>query len=102
MTFRAKDVLRLYVNGQMKAEGGTDPVDALLDNDVPLLIGNDFQLGGAHRAGQPREFTGIIDEVAIFNRVLSEAEIQQVMNAMIMPVESVGKLAAAWGAIKKL
>lgn len=102
MTFRAKDMLRLYVNGEMKAEGGADPVDALFDNDVPLLVGNDFQLGGSHRAGQPREFTGIIDEVAIFNRVLSEAEIQQVMNAMIMPVESVGKLAAAWGAIKKL
>jgi len=101
MTFKAEDMLRLYINGEMKAEGETDVIDALFDNNVPLLIGNDFQIGGAHRAGQPREFTGIIDEVAIFNRVLSEDEIQKVMDGAILPVESVGRLAATWGSIKE-
>ena len=102
MTFKAKDAIRLYVNGEMKGEGKVDFMASLFDNTVSLLIGNDFQVGGSHRAGQPREFTGIIDEVAIFNRALSKDEISKAMIGQILAVESAGKLAVSWGTIKGL
>ena len=70
-----------------------------MDNNTPLMIGTDFQVGGAH-SGQAREFTGIIDEVTVFNRALSDEEIGLVMNGLIMAVDSYGKLAVTWGAIK--
>jgi hypothetical protein len=101
MTFKAGDFLRIYVNGKLSAETQAGATESLFDNNVPLLIGTDFQIGGAHN-GQPREFTGIIDEVVIFNRALSEDEIKLVMAGMVMPVESFGKLTIVWGALKKL
>jgi hypothetical protein len=100
MTFKASKFLRLYVNGELKAETEAVITDQLFDNNTPLLIGTDFQIGGAH-SGQPREFTGIIDEVAIFNRALSDEEIQMVMDGLIFPVEPREKLAITWGKVKE-
>jgi hypothetical protein len=100
MTFKAKEFLRLYINGELIVETNAAATDSLFDNNTPLLIGTDFQIGGAH-SGQPREFTGIIDEPMVFNRVLSEAEIKDIMDGISMSVESSGKLAITWGAIKK-
>lgn len=98
--FKAKQYLRLYVNGVLKGETATGVTDSLFDNTVPLLIGTDFLIGGAGNSG-PREFTGIIDEVAIFNRALSDAEIQSLSgSSAITSVESNGKLAVTWGAMK--
>ncbi len=102
MTYKAGKFIRLYINGVMKGEADASAVNKLFDNNVPLIIGNDFQIGGQHRAGQPREFTGKIDEVVIFNRALSDAEIQNVMNGNILPVRPQNNLANTWGAIKKL
>lgn len=99
MTFKAKELLRIYVDGELKVESKADATDHIFDNNTPLLIGTDFEIGGVHN-GQPREFTGIIDEVAVFNRALSEDEIRMVMNGLIMPVEPRGKLAVTWGAVK--
>ena len=46
-------------------------------------------------------FTGVIDEVAVYNRGLSEDEIGQLMAAPIgAAVAPAGKLAATWGNIK--
>jgi hypothetical protein len=75
-------------------------MDTIFDNDVPLLIGNDFQIGGSHRVGQPREFTGIIDEVMVFNRELSAQEIQIIMSDVTASVEPGGRIATRWGSIK--
>ena len=102
VTFKAQEFLRIYINGQMQAEEEVvaGVMDTIFDNNVPLLIGNDFQIGGSHRAGQPREFTGIIDEVMIFNRELSAQEIQSIMSGATASVEPGGKLATRWSAIK--
>jgi hypothetical protein len=98
---KAKEFVRVYVNGEMKGEADASTVEVLFDNNVPLLIGNDFEIGGAH-SGQPREFTGVIDEVVIFNRALSEGELREVMNGSFMSVEPCGNLAAMWGVLKEL
>jgi len=99
MTFKATEFLRLYLNGEMVVEAAAQATDSLFDNNTPMTIGTDFAVGGAHNNTQAREFTGIIDEVAVFNRALTAEEIQQKMES-ILPVEPVGKLAATWGQIK--
>jgi hypothetical protein len=48
-------------------------------------------------------FTGLVDEVAIFNVVLTESDIKKIMTEGLKTgaaVSSAGKLAAAWGRIK--
>ena len=99
MTYKAKDAVRIYVNGELIAESD-DAIDRLFDNDTTFIVGTDFDPGGAHGAGQAREFTGIIDDVVIFNRALSQNEIRVVMDGQFMSVESCDKLAVTWGDVK--
>ncbi|MBM3235834.1 LamG domain-containing protein [Candidatus Poribacteria bacterium] len=63
-------------------------------NDV-LQIGAYTPKGSVH-------FHGVIDEVAIYNRVLSLAEIKQDMEEGILPttVNTLGKLAITWSRIR--
>ena len=44
-------------------------------------------------------FTGIVDEVAVFNKALSPAEIQRIMRS-VLAVSSSGKVAVTWGIMK--
>ena len=60
--------LRIYVNGVLKAEGNANP-DVGVANRHPLRLGVDSDGGSA--------FDGLIDEVRLYRRVLSEAEIRQ-------------------------
>ncbi len=63
---------------------------------------------GAFRIGTHKTvknvWSGIIDEVAIFGKALTQPEIQKIMTAglasAIAPVEPVGKLAVSWGSVK--
>ena len=43
---------------------------------------------------------GLIDEVSVYNRTLSADEVEQNFNAEGLAVNSVGKVALTWGAIK--
>lgn len=61
--------------------------------------GNPSLLIGTHPT-QARFFQGIIDEVLVYDRALSEAEIKQNMSASGMAVESAHKLTVNWGGIK--
>lgn len=54
---------------------------------------------GARHPGQ-EFFTGTIDEVYLFNRILSEAEIDTIKAGDFTPVEPAEKLATTWGVIK--
>ena len=62
----------LYVNGVKNAatKSGTDR-STLLDANVGLRIGRDSQSSGAYA------FNGAMDDVRIYNNVLSDAEVQQ-------------------------
>lgn len=74
----ATRTLRLYINGQLVATDvleGTLGQDAF-ENDEPLLIGAG-DLGGNIRDF----FDGLIDEVELFDRALTQAEIQSIYNA---------------------
>ena len=78
-----------------KEDGAADAVDATYgENDQPLVFMVHFQ----------RWIKGMMDEVAIFNRALSEDEINQIMSGglsqSVLAVEPAGKLGIAWGALK--
>jgi len=63
--------IRLYINGVLRI---TEPATAAIDTlDVPTLIGR-FSLQ------DPKAFNGKIDEVRIYNRALSAAEVLSLYN----------------------
>jgi hypothetical protein len=68
-------LLTFYVNGEVVAQ-----VSAM-DNAGFKNGGNSLRIGGQGRAGKARYFPGRIDEARIYNRALTQAEIQASMNA---------------------
>lgn len=70
-----------YVDGLIEgisgtnANGSTLPIDTLID---PATTEQEFRIGMSLQGGSPRYFPGIIDEVRVYNRGLSPAEIQSV------------------------
>lgn len=86
----SKDEVSLYVNGELI---GTDISGATPVNMTGLMIG---------REKGDRYFHGVLDEVRIYNRVLSEDEIDQNFNVTsnAMAIGPVGRLATCWGKIK--
>jgi hypothetical protein len=96
-TFGNKKV-RIYVNGVMEAEvTSTGNVD-IKPNNFPITLGVEAN----NLSGQP--YTGMIDEVAIYNRELSAKEIEDIYQNGVPTSSSVsfaGKLTATWGMLKK-
>ena len=90
---------RMYKNGDVVAEDtwaacGGHPCGDSKASELNLYIGN----------GYAGKFRGIIDEVAILNVVLSEGEIQNLMNNGLESVADVsanGKLATTWANLKR-
>jgi len=84
--------LKLYVNGKLASEGpGGAGVAELWD---------ERRIGSEHDG---RFLNGMIDEVRVYNRLLSDAEIVKNYSAKsntLTPVKPAGKAAIAWGEIK--
>ena len=68
--------LRLYINGTLVASRAQ--TGAILSSTNPLWIGGNQPWG--------EFFNGLIDEVRVYNRALSQAEVQGDMNTGIAPV----------------
>ena len=78
----------LYANGELAMEG---------DFNGPMQTGGtETEIGSATDGG----FIGIIDEVVIYNRTISENEVKQLFAAEGLPVQPQEKLATRWGRIK--
>ncbi len=73
-------VVRIYVDGQLAFEQARTGV--LVPPGLPLRIG--------HRNGSAHFFSGVIDEAAVFDHALTEAELQEAM-AGITPAELASK-----------
>lgn len=82
-----------YINGKRDAVGDGPVRSRSNISHVVLAVGHD---SGAFI--QPFYFAGIIDEVAIYNRALSDEEIQG--NSEPLAVSPVGRLSLTWGSIK--
>ena len=83
--------IRFYINGELDVENDWGGNPGILD---PARIGD---------WGQSRQWEGLIDEFIIFNTVLSENDVQAVMNdgfETTLDVEAKEKLAVTWGLLK--
>jgi hypothetical protein len=82
-----------YINGEV-GSSVVEPSDTVDDGDLPVYIGcvvPDSML-----------FVGELDELAIYNRALTEEEIRADMNDGISAaVEAGGKLAVTWAGVKR-
>ena len=84
---------KLYVNGEFIGE---ENFDISVNTVHELLIG----AGANETASHNYRFFGKIDEVRLYNRVLSVDEIAKVMDSESLDVEPSGKIAVTWGQIK--
>lgn len=80
----------IYNNGKRAGGGVKPPTVAEIDGSIMV---------GARHPGQ-EYFTGIIDEVFIFNRIISEAEINSIIDGGFLSVEPAEKLTTTWAVIK--
>jgi hypothetical protein len=83
--------LKLYVDGELVAEGvaGAQPENM-----------DERRIGSEHNG---RYLNGMIDNVRIYDRVLSADEVMQNLEAKanLTPVEPAGKLSTTWAALKR-
>ena len=89
----ANDQSQIYVNG--KAEAASNTI-SLEDSEGNYFI-------GAHKAIKGF-FIGVIDEVVLINKALSEDEIKELMTngvVSVLAVQPKGKLALRWGDVKR-
>ncbi len=88
-----KNVRQIYVNGVSDSQ---DKPPSAYQADHPLWIGRYYDLA--------RVFSGLIDEVAIFNVVLTEGDIKTIMTKGLegmLAVSPRSKLTTTWAKIKK-
>ena len=87
---------RYWVNGELAGEpGGKNPPPGKADTADALV-------GKTHEGN--RQFLGLIDEVRIWNRALTEDEVIDQMEKghfELFPVDPRQKLATSWGQLKK-
>lgn len=87
------EMAKLYIDGEIVGEG--DIPGALNSIEDPLRIGQDCD--------RPNNvFHGMIDEVRLWNRALSQDDINiaKDLNAQATPVDPLGKLSTTWGNLK--
>jgi len=90
-TYDIDKEVKLYFNGEEAGAGAKPGVVAQIDGSIMV---------GARHPGS-EFFTGIIDEVALYNRILSLDEIKRDMEGVgEAAVSPSGKLASTWGRIK--
>ena len=71
-----KQAIRLYINGQL--DSVTEKNGSIIDQDIPVVIGN-------VNLTDDRYFNGLIDDVRIYNRALSDSEILDLANPLLEP-----------------
>ena len=83
-----------YLNGEV-VDTKTNVKGKMVTDDEPLVVGDERPMN--------RLFQGIIDEVALFNRALSQDEIKEIMNGIkpLLDVNYKDKLATTWADVKR-
>ena len=84
--------MNIYINGQLEGEkknaAGIDP------SDLDLWIGaDDWQMPAS-------SFPGVIDEVRIYNKALTEGEIKKLMTTPMAVSKTPDKLPVTWSRLK--
>jgi len=98
-TYDQKEGLHIYYDGKLDdGAGSAGAKKGKLDPNTPegLVIGHNYGLAG-------RFWDGVIDEVVLYNRALTAAEVAELYKnpPVTQPVAPRGKLATEWGRIKQ-
>ncbi len=80
----------IYINGE---EDSNKKFEGALKHN-----GENFWMGARKSDGLP--YNGLLDELRLYNRGLSQAEIEQNLDAVGLAVEPTRKLTLTWGSIK--
>ena len=92
-TFDGEEI-RIYVDGKLE---GQKAVPA----NGPVMIWNDNNLEFGGRGTGVNAYKGLLDELIVYDRALTEEEVVEVMNSKdIFAVDAAGKLATTWGDLK--
>lgn len=85
-----------YINGEDAGTGGGG-INLPGTSDTATVL-----VGKTHEGN--REFLGLIDEVRIWNRALTQDEVKEEMDmgSQSLAVDASGKLGATWGSIKSM
>lgn len=87
---------KTYIDGELGATFQRSPGGKLDHSDAPVAIGRDNRY--AIPGGRFMDCT--LDEVRIWNRVLSEDEIKEAMTGVLLPVGPKEFLTTTWGSVK--
>ena len=100
VTWDASDPnVKFYKNGEMIHSASKDGTAVGIGPDVKIGVGNQSVSAGADNMDRP--FDGIMDDVAIWNRGLTQEEIAELISdGLPAAVEPGGKLTTSWGALK--
>ena len=89
-THDTKSNVTIYFDGKKAGGGGKPP-------EIDEIDGS-FMVGARH-PGQ-EFFTGIIDDVFLFNRVIDKNEIKEIMDQTFLPVQPADRVTTSWAHIK--
>ncbi len=79
----------MYINGQLQAVDSLSASSFSMGSaNHPLIFGGVFDANGANVLGR---FSGYLDDIAIWNRALSQQEITQLYNQVVTPTLQVIK-----------
>ncbi|MCY4401552.1 MAG: LamG domain-containing protein [Candidatus Poribacteria bacterium] len=95
-TWKSGMKLALYVN----AELDDDPIHNDDAKEGSISGATKFMVGKGAKDNNGTSWVGLIDEVRIYDRVLTENEIAELATG-VLPVEPVGKLTTTWGNLKQ-
>jgi hypothetical protein len=76
---KENNIIKIYINNKLIATSVEGSVNIDTNGDKPLLIGSINNTIGSVKSTD-RHFNGMIDDIRIYNRVLSDSEIQAIYN----------------------
>jgi len=88
----ANEKVKLYINGVLEASGAHE-------NQAVDVGGNPLYIGTLNE-GYAQNWLGVLDDVSIWDKALTEAEIQGYMSGPVTAVQPQSKLSSTWGMIK--
>lgn len=88
------DEVNYYLNGSLE-ETVASLIEPVADEESPVYIGTQ------PTTDLTRFFNGKMDDLAVFNRVLTENEVTGVMSGRIASVSPSGNLSTTWGWLKR-
>ncbi len=89
-THDTKSNVTIYFDGKKAGVGDKPP-------EIDEIDGS-FMVGARHPGIE--FFTGIIDEVYLFNRVIDKNEIKEIMDGSFLPVQPADRVTISWAHIK--